>query len=79
MSDGRKMSESYDNSMLTKTWAADGCRTVSIVYDDYKAKLFSNLKEMLRISRENKKELLNNPFSLDSIMAEGNESARCCA
>jgi len=62
-----------------QAWSAEGCRTAGIGCGDCKAKLFSNLDGLLKKPREKKKELLNNPTLLDSIIAEGNEKARVVA
>ena len=57
-------------------WAVDGCTTAGIGCGDCKAKLFGNIEKKLKEPREKKKELLNNPKTLDSIIAAGRDKAR---
>ncbi len=57
-------------------WVVDGCTTAGIGCGDCKAKLCGNIEQMIKIPREKKKELLNNPKTLDSIIAAGREKAR---
>lgn len=57
-------------------WVWQGCTTAGIGCGECKAKLCANIEEKTKIPREKKKELLNNPKTLDSIIAEGNEKAR---
>jgi tryptophanyl-tRNA synthetase len=60
-------------------WANQGCTTASIGCGDCKAKLCANIEEKTKIPREKKKELLNNPKALDSIIDQGTEKARAVA
>lgn len=57
-------------------WVEHGCRTAGIGCGDCKAKLFSNIEALTQEPREKKKELLNNPKLLDSIIDAGCEKAR---
>ena len=57
-------------------WVHVGCTTAGIGCGDCKAKLCANIEFKTKIPREKKKELLNNPERLDSIIAAGCEKAR---
>ncbi len=57
-------------------WVHLGCTTAGIGCGDCKAKLCANIEAKTKIPREKKKELLNNPERLDSIIAAGCEKAR---
>jgi tryptophanyl-tRNA synthetase len=57
-------------------WVVNGCTTAGIGCGDCKAKLCANIEEKTKIPREKKKELLNNPKTLDSIIDAGCEKAR---
>lgn len=57
-------------------WVVEGCTTAGIGCGDCKAKLCANIEEKTKIPREKKKELLNNPKALDSIIDQGTEKAR---
>lgn len=57
-------------------WVVQGCTTAGIGCGDCKAKLCANIEEKTKIPREKKKELLNKPQQLDSIIAAGCEKAR---
>lgn len=57
-------------------WVVEGCTTAGIGCGDCKAKLCANIEEKTKIPREKKKELLNNPERLDSIISAGCEKAR---
>ena len=57
-------------------WVVHGCTTAGIGCGDCKAKLCANIDEKMKIPREKKKELLNNPKQLDSIIDAGCEKAR---
>jgi len=59
-----------------KAWAHQGCTTAGIGCGDCKAKLCGNIEQVTKGPREKKKELLNNPKQLDSIIAAGCEQAR---
>jgi tryptophanyl-tRNA synthetase len=120
--DGRKMSKSYNNSVLmteeSKTlekkikgmptdpsrakredpgeptkctvytyhklvssesdlaWVQQGCRSAGIGCGECKLRLAENLNKLMEKPREVKKELLNNPKHLDSIIHAGCEKAR---
>lgn len=60
-------------------WVVEGCTTARIGCGECKAKLCANIEAKTKIPRERKKELLNNPDLLDSIIAEGCEKARVVA
>ena len=57
-------------------WVVEGCTTAGIGCGDCKAKLCANIEAKTKIPREKKKDLLNNPQQLDSIIAAGCEKAR---
>lgn len=59
-----------------RKWVVEGCTTAGIGCGDCKAKLCGNLEQMIQKPREKKKELLNKPHELDSIIAAGCEKAR---
>ncbi len=65
----------YSNDEDLK-WVVHGCTTAAIGCGDCKAKLCANIEEKTKIPREKKKELLNNPKALDSIIDQGTEKAR---
>lgn len=58
------------------SWVRQGCTTAGIGCGDCKAKLCSNLEALSKEPREKKKELLNNPKHLDSIIDEGCDKAQ---
>jgi tryptophanyl-tRNA synthetase len=58
------------------SWVEAGCRSAGIGCGDCKGRLSANLEELSKGPREKKKELLNNPGQLDSIIAAGNARAR---
>lgn len=58
------------------SWSAQGCRTAGIGCGECKARLLSNIEALTKEPREKKKELLNNPKLLDSIIDAGCEKAR---
>lgn len=58
------------------SWVEGGCRTAGIGCGDCKGKLFENMNKLCAGPREKKKELLNNPKQLDSIIQAGCEKAR---
>ncbi len=60
-------------------WVVEGCTTAGIGCGDCKAKLCGNIEQLIKIPREKKKELLNNPKLLDSIIDKGTEKARFTA
>lgn len=64
------------SSAADQEWVVAGCRSAGIGCGDCKARLFQNIDNLQREPREKKKELLNNPKQLDSIIAEGNARAR---
>lgn len=57
-------------------WVVWGCTTAGIGCGECKAKLCANIEEKTKIPREKKKELLNKPERLDSIISAGCEKAR---
>lgn len=57
-------------------WVQVGCRTASIGCGECKMRLIENINKLSAGPREKKKELLNNPKTLDSIIRDGNERAR---
>lgn len=54
-----------------KKWVVEGCTTAGIGCGDCKNRLFTNLNQMMEKPRLRKKELLNNPDELDSIIEAG--------
>jgi tryptophanyl-tRNA synthetase len=65
----------YSNEEDLK-WVVEGCTTAGIGCGDCKAKLCANIEEKTKFPREKKKELLNKPELLDSIIDAGCEKAR---
>ena len=59
-----------------RKWVVEGCTTAGIGCGDCKAKLCANIEAKTKIPREKKKELLNNPVLLDSIIKNGVDKAR---
>ena len=59
-----------------RLWVEQGCRSAGIGCGDCKGRLLSRIEELLREPREKKKELLNNPNQLDSIIREGSLKAQ---
>lgn len=57
-------------------WVVKGCTTAGIGCGDCKGRLFENIEKLTKGPREKKKELLNNPKQLDSIILAGCEKAR---
>jgi tryptophanyl-tRNA synthetase len=57
-------------------WAATGCRTAGIGCGDCKGRLFENIEKLTAEPRRKKKEMLNNPIELDSIIEAGCQKAR---
>lgn len=57
-------------------WVVEGCTTAGIGCGDCKAKLCANIEAQTKNPREKKKELLNNPVLLDSIIKTGADKAR---
>lgn len=57
-------------------WVEEGCRTAGIGCGDCKKKLVENIEGAVAEPREKKKELLQRPDALDSIIAEGCHRAR---
>jgi tryptophanyl-tRNA synthetase len=56
-------------------WVETGCRTAGIGCGDCKGRLAANIEKLSAEPREKKKELLNNPTRLDSIIDAGCEKA----
>ncbi|MEY4616489.1 MAG: tryptophan--tRNA ligase [Pseudomonadota bacterium] len=59
-----------------RAWVTVGCRSAGIGCGDCKAKLFENINHLIAPARERRKELLNNPKQLDSIINAGCAQAR---
>jgi tryptophanyl-tRNA synthetase len=57
-------------------WVESGCRSAGIGCGDCKGKLAENIEKTMAGPREKKKELLNNPGLLDSIIDAGCDKAR---
>lgn len=57
-------------------WVENGCRTAGIGCGDCKKKLGENINALMAKPREKKKELLQRPEVLDSIIANGCQRAR---
>ncbi len=57
-------------------WVEAGCRSAGIGCGDCKGRLAQNIENLSAGPRELKKELLNNPGQLDSIIDQGCENAR---
>lgn len=57
-------------------WVETGCRSAGIGCGDCKGRLANNIDKISQGPREKKKELLNNPTLLDSIIDAGCEKAR---
>lgn len=57
-------------------WVEAGCRSAGIGCGDCKGRLAANIEKLSAGPREKKKELLNNPSQLDSIIDSGCEKAR---
>lgn len=60
-------------------WVESGCRTAGIGCGDCKGRLIQRMESLMKEPREKKKELLNNPKLLDSIIFEGSAKARAKA
>jgi len=60
-------------------WVEEGCRTAGIGCGDCKKKLAENINGLMAKPLEKKKELLQNPDLLDSIIADGCQRARAQA
>ena len=57
-------------------WVEDGCRSAGIGCGDCKKKLGDNINDLMREPRAKKKDLLQRPEALDSIIADGCRRAR---
>lgn len=64
------------SSQADLKWVEEGCRSAGIGCGDCKARLSSNIDALCAEPREKKKELLQNPKQLDSILADGCQRAR---
>ena len=60
-------------------WVENGCRTAGIGCGDCKKKLTENINGLMAGPREKKKQLLQQPNTLDSIIADGCQRARKAA
>lgn len=60
-------------------WVEEGCRTAGIGCGDCKKKLTENINDLMAKPRQIKKELLQNPKRLDSIIADGCQRAGAVA
>ena len=60
-------------------WVVPGCKTAGIGCRDCKMRLFSNMNELTKKPREKKKEVLQDPSTLDLILDQGTERARDAA
>lgn len=67
------------SSQADLQWVQEGCRSAGIGCGDCKARLFNNIESLTKEVREKKKELLNSPKRLDSIIDAGCEKARVVA
>jgi tryptophanyl-tRNA synthetase len=66
----------YFSSSADLTWVVEGCRTAGIGCGECKARLAANIDAVMAEPRIRKKELLNNPDELDSIITRGCQHAR---
>jgi tryptophanyl-tRNA synthetase len=57
-------------------WVTEGCTTAGIGCGDCKARLHLRMEDLVSPARERKKELLNNPKLLDSMIGDSSTSAR---
>jgi tryptophanyl-tRNA synthetase len=57
-------------------WVVQGCTTAGIGCGDCKGRLAENINRLTKEAREKKKDLLNQPKTLDSIIADGCAKAR---
>jgi len=64
------------SSTLELEWVEGGCRSAGIGCGDCKKKLAENINDLMTKPREKKKELLQQPDTLDSIIADGCHRAR---
>lgn len=69
----------YFSSASDLDWVIEGCQSAGIGCGDCKARLASNIDAVMAEPRARKKELLNNPVELDSIISRGCEQARVTA
>ncbi len=60
----------------TRTWVVEGCTTAGIGCADCKMALFNHINAFMEKPRARRKELLNDPDELDSIIATGCDRAR---
>lgn len=59
-----------------RAWVRQGCTTAGIGCGDCKGRLINRIEDLIKEPREKKKELLQNPTRLDSIIREGNLRAQ---
>jgi tryptophanyl-tRNA synthetase len=64
------------SSSEDQAWVEAGCRSAGIGCGDCKGKLAENINNLVKEPREKKKELLNQPERLDSIILDGVNRAR---
>jgi tryptophanyl-tRNA synthetase len=57
-------------------WVESGCRSAGIGCGDCKGRLAQNINSLVKEPREKKKELLNQPNLLDSMIRDGQDKAR---
>lgn len=62
-----------------REWVRQGCQSAGIGCGDCKARLLERIEQMVAGPREKKKELLNNPKQLVSMMRAGSERAQVVA
>jgi len=58
------------------TWVSEGCRSAGIGCGDCKMRLAQNINNLVKEPREKKKELLNQPNKLDSMIRDGSARAQ---
>lgn len=66
----------YFSGATDLKWVEDGCRSAGIGCGDCKNKLKENMTALISGPREKKKQLLNDPKRLDSMIQDGAQRAR---